>query len=469
MLAAFITGIVYFVILRSLYPIPSFYSDSFTWVGAAQTGQPVTFRPVGYSKVMMFFRLLSTNDIALIAGQYFSNLLTNLFLFFTCNYFFSLRKGLKLLLYLILILNPFYLFYSNYISSDPFFNCLAVFWFTLLIWIMYRPSWFLIFCQLTVLAALFELRYNAIFFPAISTIAVLLSKMSLLKKVTAIVTSLLLIATIVTITTYVTKKYTGTKTFSAFSGWQLANNGLHVMQHSKIDTNRFSDREVKSFARFAIHFFDTTKQTFPDSAASAVFMWHINSPLKRYMTVYPKRSRYYFATWNKLGPIYNEFGKEIILQKPFTYFQHFVLPNTKAYFFPPLEIYETYMENRHTIAAAARKYYQYKNNKTPVHHPTVYAVVFTPMPYLFTAVNISFVLIALYYLLFKRYREQSRLFNHTLLCFTAFFLANFFFIVLLAPSVFRYHIFILTLSFPVLTYLIQAIVFEKMEKLKALF
>src|SRR5207253_1256906 len=98
-----------------------------------------------------------------------------LFLFFTWTYFFRLKKVFKIVLYVLLIVNPFYLFYSNYVSSDAFFNCFTVLWFTLLIWIMYRPSWVLIIVQLIVLAALFELRYNAIFFPAISTIALLLS------------------------------------------------------------------------------------------------------------------------------------------------------------------------------------------------------------------------------------------------------------------------------------------------------
>ncbi|HEX8461297.1 MAG TPA: hypothetical protein VF623_07700, partial [Segetibacter sp.] len=133
-LTTFVLGIVYFIGLRILYPIPSFYSDSFTWVGAAASGQPVTFRPVGYSKLIIFFRLLTTSDLALIAGQYFCNLFINLFLFLTVNYFFRFRKGLKSLLFVLLVVNPFYLFYSNYVSSDAFFCCLTVLWFTLLIW-----------------------------------------------------------------------------------------------------------------------------------------------------------------------------------------------------------------------------------------------------------------------------------------------------------------------------------------------
>lgn len=457
---ASVIGIVYLFILRLLYPVPSFYSDSFTWIGAANTGQPVTFRPVGYSKLLMFLRLFSTSDLPLVLAQYASNILANLFLFFTFTFLFPFKKSFRQILYVLLVVNPFYVFYSNYISADAFFNCCAVIWFTLLIWIMHRPSWPLIIAQLAFLCALFELRYNAIFFPAISTLAVSISKMPAVKKAVSIAVSFALIAAIVIITTYVTKNFTGTKTFSAFSGWQLANNALHVIQHDKIDTSQIKDKKAKDFTAFAVHFFDTARQTFPDSGATAVFMWHINSPLKTYMYTFRQPGWTYFKTWNALGPVYNEFGKTIIRQKPLSYLQHFVVPNVQAYFFPPPEIYQTYMEDKDTIAQIACKYFHYKSNKTAPHHPVVYAAMFMPSLYLFIGVNIIFILACIAYLVLGQYKKQPVLYNQTLLTFTAFYIANFFFVVLLAPSVFRYHIFILTLSFPILLYLLQQTIFN---------
>lgn len=455
--SAFIVSLVYFIALRLIYPIPSYYADSYTWVGAAATGQPVTFRPIGYSKALMFFRLLSTSDIALVASQFFSNVIVNLFLFFTANYFFRFRKMLKCFLFVLLIINPFYLFYCNYVSSDPFFNCLTVLWFTLLIWMLYKPSWFLIVAQLVVLFALFELRYNAIFFPAISTVVVLLSKQSVVRKTVSIAGSVVLISVTIFATTLATKKYTGTKTFSAFSGWQLANNALHVMQHDTIDTSAIKDKAVKDFVGFAVNFFDTVKQTFPDSGATAVFMWHISSPLKKYMDIYPGRSKFYFKTWNAVGPVYSNFGRTVLLQRPLTYLRHFVIPNVKAYLFPPLEMYETYMENHDTIATVAQNYYRYKTNKTPKHYPTLDAVVFNPMLYLTIIVNFIYIICCADYFASGKYKKEGRLYNQTLLCLTTFYIANFLFIILLAPSVMRYNVFIATLSFPILLYLIQQV------------
>jgi hypothetical protein len=450
-----VISIGYFLWLRRLYPIPSFYSDSFTWVGAAVSRQPITFRPVGYSKLLIFFHYFSTSDVALIAAQYFINVIVNLFLFLTCTYFFPLKNRYKWLLYLLLVSNPFYLFYSNYISSDAFFNCFTVLWFTLLIWLMYKPTWSLIIAQLTVLAGLFYLRYNAIFFPAISMLALLITRSGLAKKAISIVISFVLVGTIVLITTYQTKAFAGTKTFSAFSGWQLANDALHVLQHDKIDTSKIHDNDVKHVTRFMLHFFDTARQKFPDTSASAVFMWHINSPLKRYMYAFPRTQYSYFKTWNAVGPVYSKFGKEVILQKPFSYIRYFVWPNTKAYFTPALEIYETYMEGRDTLPSIVSYFYRYKSNKIPAHHPAVYAIVFTPMQYFFVAINIIFLGVGSFYLFSGRFKKQPKLFNHVLLCYAVFFTINFFFVVLLAPTVIRYHIFIITLSFPLLLFLIQ--------------
>jgi hypothetical protein len=451
--AAFI-AIAYFIILRILYPIPSFYADSFTWINAANKNQPVTFRPIGYSKFIQFFKIFSTSDVALIAGQFLSNLLSNLFLFFTFSYFFQLKKLYQYILFALLIVNPLYLFYSNYVSSDAFFCCLTVCWFSLLIWIMYKPWWITILIQLIVLAALFELRYNAVIYPFITAIALLLTNQKWTRKLSAILVTFLLNACFIFITIKANESYAGTKTFSAFSGWQMANNAMHILRYEKIDSASIQDKEVKDVLKYVTPFFDTAK--FVPRGANAWYMWHDDSPLKKYMKVVAPNALY-FRAWNALGPVYNNFGKTIILKKPGAYLKYFVLLNTKNYFLPPLEVYETYMEGSDTIADVAVKYFNYKSSKTPHHHPFIYAIVFNPWKHVFLIANMLILMLGLLYLYKKAYKVQKVLFNKTLLCFAALYLGNFFFVVLLAPTVFRYHIFILTLSFPVILCLMQSL------------
>jgi hypothetical protein len=451
---ALIIAIIYFITLRFLYPVPSFYADSFTWVGAAKTNQPVTFRPIGYSKFIQFFKIFSSGDITLIAGQFVSNVLANLFLFFTFCYFFALNKFYKRILFALLILNPLYLFYSNYVSSDAFFCCLTVLWFSLLVWIMHKPSWPIVFIQLIVLGALFELRYNAIIYPFITAIALLLTNQKWPRKLSEVFLTFLLIASLIFLTIKATKRYSGTETFSAFSGWQLANNAMHILRYEKVDSASIKDPQVKEVLRYVTPFFDTTR--FVPGGVNAWYMWHDYSPLKKYMKVVAPKTLY-FKTWNALGPVYSNFGKSIILKKPVAYLKYFVLPNSKNYFLPPLETYETYMEGRDTIAEVAVKYFNYKSSKTPPHHPLIYSIVFNPWKYVFIIANALIIILTLLYLLRKDYKTAGLLFNKTLICFVALYVGNFFFVVLLAPTVFRYHIFILTLSFPVILSLAQSL------------
>jgi hypothetical protein len=138
--SALLIGVVYFICLRLLFPVPVFFADSYTYVGAAKNSQPVSFRPIGYSRILVFFRLFSSTDLPVIAAQYYSNLFANLSLFFSAVYFIPLKKAYRQILFFLLIVNPFYLFYSNYISPDSFFCAFTVAWFTLLIWMLHKPS-----------------------------------------------------------------------------------------------------------------------------------------------------------------------------------------------------------------------------------------------------------------------------------------------------------------------------------------
>lgn len=59
--AALLIGIVYFIALRLLFPIPSFYSDSYTYIQVARDNQPVSFRPGEYAEMINFFKGMSTS------------------------------------------------------------------------------------------------------------------------------------------------------------------------------------------------------------------------------------------------------------------------------------------------------------------------------------------------------------------------------------------------------------------------
>lgn len=453
----------YFMILRVLYPVPAFYFDSYTYIEAARDHSPISFRPVEYGRILNLFKAISTSDIALIAGQYFSNIVANLFLFFTFTWFFTFYRTYKIIFFIVVICNPLYLFYSNYILTDSFFSAFTVIWFTLLVWMIYKPGWLLHIFQLIVLAFLFRLRYNAVIFPVFTAIALMLSKQAAWKKLLGIIPSIILIVSLILVTIKTNEYYTGTKIFSAFSGWQMANNALHILRSENIDTANIPDCETKEIIEVSKKYLSKAKIPFNDTRPTADYMWSKSSPLKQYMTSFANKNvgKSYFQIWTALGPVYNKAGKTIIFKKPLSYLKHFVLPNAKQYFIPELEAYKSYFSKNETINEIAVKFYHYSGNKPGKQHTIIYNVVFNPWLYIFPTINVLFLVLTFLYLFSKRVVKRSPFFNRVLLCFSAFYSANFFFFVLLAPTVFRYHIFIITLLFPVILLLLQTLVNAK--------
>jgi hypothetical protein len=456
---AIIIGIVYFIIIRFLYPIPSYYADSFTFVGAAARNQPISFRPIMYSRLIQFFHFISTSDVLLLGAQYTSLLLANLFFFFSSCWLFRLSKLYKWVLYILLICHPFYLFASNYISSDAFFTSFTITWFTLLLWIMFKPRWYIILLHLALLVLLFMLRYNAVYYPLLTALAILFSSLAKWKKAPTISISILLILTCIECTRRATESYAGTKVFSAFSGWQLANNALHVIRYQHIDSAEMKTEKEKEILRHCQSFFATNKDSIP-TKASAWYMWYDNSPLKTYLLRYDS-GRPYFRKWNALGPVYADFGKRIIIQHPITYAKHFVGSNCVEYIYPKLEIYETYFEGVDTIARVAQDYFKYKSNRVSKHRPAVYSAVFGLWPAFFAVANIILLLSGAWYFFSKRHQFHPKITNRFILLFAAYFFINFFFIILLAPSVLRYNIPVLVLSFPFILFFIKEIISKK--------
>ncbi len=389
LLIGIVITVIYFILLRVLYPVGSFFYDSDAYIDAANLNLQVSYRPLGYSYFISFFHAISHSDGLLIFAQYLSNAIANLFLFFTLLYFFSLKKAYRIVLFILLMCNPLYVLYSNYILSDAFFSSLSVMWFTVLLWIMYRPRWIYFLVQLILLYWLFLLRYNALLYPFLVAIAYLLSKQAIWKKIVSISITFLVIIEMVNSITHKTEDTTGTATFSAFSGWQLANNSIFVLKHMKLDSSAFTAKTSKELCAFIIHYYDslkmnnsltdTTKNFFNDTLINANFMWKGHSPLKTYMNyyfpqVYTKISGkinnrykifnryqiswnakggpvfavekveplYRICSWTAMGPIYKEFGTEVIKKYPLEYLRYFVWPNIGFYFYPTVEIYNYY-------------------------------------------------------------------------------------------------------------------------------
>lgn len=460
-----LAGICFILLLRLLFPFPSFYADSYTYIDAAAEKQPISFRPIQYSEFIRFFHHFNASAFPLILAQYVTTLLANLFLFFSCIYLFELPKHLKTVLFALLVFNPLYLLSANYVLSDSFFCSLTTIWFTCLIWVIYKPCAANMLSQFVVLILLFKLRYNALIFPCFTLLALLFSHQAIWKKVLVTGFSFGVMFLLMNSISNTTEELTGTRTFSAFSGWQMAGDAMHILRNVPADTTDFDDeqREINHFILNYLAEVDSLKQQEEEITAS--YIWDKKSPLKQYLYYYGSKNYYnnYFETWTALGPVYNRFGASVIAQQPFAYIKYFVAPNAKRYFIPVMEAYSEYNEGRDTMAKVAAKYYGYSTTKVDAGYATLHKNLLSPWRYLFTIINIFFIIAALVYAITGAYKKHSRLFNQSLLLFGAFYLGNLLFVSAVAPNVFRYHLFIIA---PALAFTIYLSYFMWQKKKK---
>ncbi len=497
LISAVIT-IIYFILIRVLFLADSTWWDSAPYIEAASLGLEVHERPTGYSDLIRFFHAIAHSDGLLIFAQYFTNVIANLFLFFTLLYFFSLKKVYRVILFILLMCNPLYAIYSNFIMSDAFFCSLTVMWFTVLLWIMYRPRWVYFFMQLFLLYWLFRLRYNALTYPFMVAIAYLLSKQPIWKKITSITITFLLIIEIIIYTTHKTEATTGISTFSALGGWQLANNSIFVLKHENFDSTTFTSETSNEICAFIKRYYNSKKimdsinKNEEDTDANGAFIWNHNSPLQIYERHYFTRfyikphygnagNRYiifkrFISSWSAtgpvltpikiepyyhltsfttMGPLFKEFGMEVIKKYPIGYLRYFVWPNIKLYFHPFMEAYIDY-NHYSTNKDILITYYNFNSNDFRQTHRGWITMFMYPWSWIFTLITILFLLFVGVYYLTQGYKNDAW-FNKCLIFYLFFYASNFFFSIIVSSIDFRYQIFIVTLSITFIIYLLKRV------------
>jgi hypothetical protein len=288
---------------------------------------------------------------------------------FTLLYFFNLTGWTRLLLAIFLFVNPLTLYLCNTINSDALFASLSLFWVGQLLWIIKKPRVYQLFVQAFLLFACFTIRNNAYYYPLIAIVAFVLSKQDLKWKLSGISMSFLLIIPFVIHTRNEAYKTTGTRQFSLFTGWQLANNALYIYDQIEVDSMDLPTREARDLNRYAIQYFRRIKpEPFREALEEYVgnfFIRQPEAPLKQYYGSHYifKDEKANIVNWAKASAVFEPFGKSIILQHPIAYTQYFVLPNVKHYFIPPLSHIGLYNYGIDEIDPRAQAWFHYKTNK----------------------------------------------------------------------------------------------------------
>ncbi|CAL1519748.1 hypothetical protein [Chitinophaga sp. MM2321] len=444
--------IVQFVVFKYFYPFAGFIDgDSYVYLETAYHNLDINTYPIGYSKFLRLFSVFTKYDTLLIAFQYSLLQVSLLSFIYTLFKFLKPAKWIKVSLFGFMIFNPVLLYLSNYVSSDVLFLSLSLIWFTLLLWMIYKPTNRLIILHGIVLLLAFTVRYNALWYPAISALAFLLSKQGLWVKVTGMAFGIILIGAFICFTSNKYYKLTGISQFTPFTGWQMANNAMYAYRYVDSSARKPVPSKFRELDNMIKTYFDTTRDVkkYPVEmlVASTMYMWDPRSPLQHYMNNQFKKdtTATSLKRWATVAPLYADYGGYLIRQYPFYFGEHYLWPNFLKYYVPPIEFLETYNMKVDSVQPIARVWFQYKNNKVHTHLKDFKVTVLNFYPIMAAVINVVFLFSMVFVLVLGIYKKVPLLKNVLLLAF-GLWITNLGFSVFASPIALRFQLFPLFVS-----------------------
>lgn len=447
--------IIQFIVFKWLYPFGDYFTDSYSYISAAANHDKISFRPIGYSRFLHMVHTVSRSETALVYIQYLLLQLGALHLFFSLLYFYHPGKTAHILLFILLVCNPVLLYLSNYVSSDAVFTALSLFWLLQLLWAIHRPRLYQLPLLAGLLYLLFQIRLAALYYPVTGIFALLILRHQLWYRITGALLLVAVTAFCIVSARKATEAATGTRISSAFSGWQWANNALHICCHVQPDTAGLPPAcaGLDSFVR---RYFDTACPRRITASVSTEYMWDDDKPLKQYMEYYwqQKDLAGYFEAWHAVAPIYSSYAFYLIRKHPAAYAQYYLWPGTGTYLLPSLEVMHTYNQGIDTIDKVAKNWFGYPGTKVSCVSKSLQRVLLAPVPPFFLFINLLFITGMVWFGRVKGFRRAAPAFSRSLLLVAFFCLVNAAFSIVATPGSVRYEAFpmLLLACFSLLTF-----------------
>jgi hypothetical protein len=435
-----------FVIFKSFYPYPDFFSDSYSYILAADLHFDVNIWPIGYSRFLALFHWFSHSGFALTMFQYLAYALSALYFYHTITYFYHTGKNTRIFLCVFLFFNPIFLYLANYVTSDMLFVSMSTVWLAQLIWILQRPKLYQVFVQGILMFIMFTFRYNAMIYPVIAAGVFLLSKQRAWIKVLGIVIGPVLILPFIIWSSNAAKKMTGTPQFPPIlGGWQWGNNALYMRGFIEVDSNIFPTPETTELDRIARKYFGQPSRP-QDQLSSYVanfFIRQPEAPLKQYMSRHfkPKGEYEYVQAWGKSAVVFDRYGKLLVKKYPFSFARYYLLVNAKNYFIPPLEKLEIYNLGDDKMWEAAQYWFQYPSPNVWCISKTLQGTLLAFFPFFFLVLNGYYLVELIRFTKNRGWRSVNPTVQYTLLTVTVFLGLNAAFSVFANIIVIRYQIF----------------------------
>jgi hypothetical protein len=441
--------IIQIIIYKLFYPYASFiFGDSYCYIDEANRNVQIDTYPIGYPMFLRIFSAFTISDTALVVFQYLLLQAGALALIFTIFYIHNPGKLIKLFLILITVFNPLFLHLSNTVSSDNFFFSLSLIWFTLLIWLVIKPTTRVVISHALILFIVFTVRYNALYYPLIAVASLPLIKNQFKLKIFSVVLGLTLIALFIK---YNRDKYyelCHIRQFTPFSGWLMANNALYAYRYVPDSLRKRPPVHLIKLDYAVRTYFDTTLNNprHPREKIEAYhdYMWQSSSPISTYWRneFLNKEKNNTKESWAAAGALFNDYGKWIIFHYPQKFLQHVIFPNSKRWLAPPIEYLEHYNSGIETFPENVKKWFDYKSNfiKTNITTPQLLESIYKLYPPWAGVMNLIF-FVCLLLIAFRKKCTENLLIKKIILIVFFLWVTNFSFSVFASPIALRYQMF----------------------------
>jgi hypothetical protein len=441
---------VLWILFKCCYPYPDFFTDSYTYIQAAADHDAISYRPIGYSLFLRLVHGVSRSDTVLVTIQFLLVQTSCWVLFvFLCR---RCAPGpwIQGLIAAFLVLDPLVYYISNFVSSDALFIALSLFWQTSLMRSMLAPSRRGLVIQWILLLLIFYTRYVALFYPVVAAICYCWLRRDWWFRLAAMAGSVAIVAAGVLVTRELTQAETGTPTFSAFSGWQMANNALHIYPWLPVDTTGLPPG-TDSLAGYVDRYFlreGPGLRLHPPGATTA-YMWEETSPLHEYLNDYRRKQSplSYFKAWNRVAPVFSRYGYFLLERHPAAFGRYYLAPSAQSFFFSPLDVLHTYLDGKKEIDPVARDWFGYRSGRPRVYSVTLQGRICAPFPWLSLVMMLAFGMVAGAFLLKRGLRNRYPAFTGCLRVAGIYLGVNICFNVFASPSVYRYQVLPLILLF----------------------
>jgi hypothetical protein len=451
LLSAIGIAITFWVVFKLFFPYPNMVFDSYVYLLAAVHNWPVSEWPLGYSKFIQLLGLISYSPLYLVSVQYLLLELSLLFFFFTWLFFFRPGRVVVLIVFVFLFINPLLLFASNFLQSDALFITLSIFWATQLCWIIRQPQRYMILTHALLLGIAFTVRYNALYYPVISTFAFLLSKQSWRFKLAGIVLPCLIIGGYIYYTASQVGAITGKKQFSPQGGWKLANNALYAYPYVTPVKKEFVPQELwrlDSTVRqyFANPHINALSILNSDFTYGGYYQYSEFSPLVTYMKHQYRAEPHVtnLKNWLRVGPLYEKYGEYFIREYWGAYLLHYVVPNALRYIRPIPEIFEdtgSFVINK-VYGGDVHSWLGLNSLSIPRARIDLWLSIVEPYPIFFALLHLMFIIGLTGFILFGGIKSMKRPFSLCLLLIVVIWFTDSLFMIFASSVVLRGELFI---------------------------